>query len=495
MRKYFLLFTLVFTVAFHSPAQEMLGYAPGNYAGITGAFLNPSSILDSKLYLDINILGLQFNVDNNYIYLKSDEYSFKRFLQPGAEFPEHVDEITGESKNYYDNYNTELKNTYANIRIMGPSAMMAFGRNAFGISTSYRIMASGNDLPFDLAKFALEGLDFYPQQRINYINNIDFRAAALGAAEVAATWSTVVYRRNRDHLAGGITLKGLFANAGGYGYGNNIDYVVPNSDTVRVYDLNGHLGLSLPIDYDNNDVTLKSRLFRGSGFGFDIGFTYHKKRKGYSTKAYSAICEVPYADYQYRIGVALIDIGRVKFTKDVMKMEMENGSMQWNNVRDYSFDNVNGAFHTLSYQFTGDSTQLIKQDQITVALPTALSVQFDYRINDHFFVNASFVRPVLMAEASLIRPSHIGITPRFETHNLEFALPFTLYNDKYPRLGISARFRNVIVGTDKLGGFLGMKDFTGLDFYFMVKLQFFKGKCGRFNKRFGCGNLEYLQKY
>ncbi|MDD4596387.1 MAG: DUF5723 family protein [Lentimicrobiaceae bacterium] len=495
MRTFILLFTLVLTLAFQSPAQEMMGYAPGNYAGITGSFLNPSSILDSKVYLDINIIGLHLNVDNNYVYLKSDEYSFKRFLTPGAEFPEHIDEITGESRNYYDNYNADLKTAYSSIRIMGPSAMLSMGRHAFGLSTSYRIMASGNDLPFDLTKFALEGLDFYPQQRINYINNIDFRAAALGAAEIAATWSTVVYRRNRQHLAGGITIKGLFANGGGYGYGDNIDYLVPNSDTVRVFDLNGHLGLSLPLDYENNDITLKDRLFRGSGVGFDIGFTYHKKLKGYSAKAYSAICEVPYADYHYRLGVALIDIGRVNFKKDVLNMELENASMQWNNVRDYGFDNVNSAFRTLSYQFTGDSTQLIKQDQISVSLPTALSVQFDYRINDRFFVNASIVRPVILAEATLIRPSHIAITPRFETHYLEFAMPFTLYNDKYPRLGLSARFHKVIIGTDKLGGFFGMKDFTGLDFYFMVKLQFFKGKCGRFNKRFGCSNLEYLQRY
>ncbi|MDD3743422.1 MAG: DUF5723 family protein, partial [Lentimicrobiaceae bacterium] len=369
------------------------------------------------------------------------------------------------------------------------------GRHACGLSTGYRFIASGNDLPYDLTKFALEGLDFYPQQRINYINNIDFRAAALGAAEIAATWSTIVYRRNREHIAGGITVKGLFANAGAYGYGDNIDYLVPNSDTVSIFNLNGHIGLSMPVDYDNSDFTLKDRFFRGTGMGFDIGFTYHKKLNGYSSKAYSAICELPYAPYQYRIGIALIDIGRVTFKRDALKMVMKDASMQWNNVRDYDFENVNDAFRTLSYQFTGDSAELIQHDQITISLPAALSVQFDYRINDRFFINASLMRPVVLAEASLIRPSHLAITPRYETHHLEFALPFILYNDKYPRLGLSARFHKVVIGTDKLGGFFGMKDFTGLDFYVMVKWQFFKGKCGRFNKRFGCGNLEYLQKY
>lgn len=66
--------------------QEMTGYVHSNYAGITGSFINPASILNSKLYLDINLIGLQLHVDNNYVYLAKDEYRFSRFLEKDPSF-------------------------------------------------------------------------------------------------------------------------------------------------------------------------------------------------------------------------------------------------------------------------------------------------------------------------------------------------------------------------------------------------------------------------
>jgi hypothetical protein len=124
-----------------------------------------------------------------------------------------------------------------------------------------------------------------------------------------------------------------------------------------------------------------------------------------------------------------------------------------------------------------------------------LSVQFDYRLTNKFYINSILVHPLVTSEASVVRPSQISLTPRFETDYFEVAMPVILYNYRYPRIGLSARFHKVVIGTDKLGAFFGVKDFTGMDFYVMVKLQFFKGNCRNFNKKFGCGNLEYKQQY
>ena len=152
-------------------------------------------------------------------------------------------------------------------------------------------------------------------------------------------------------------------------------------------------------------------------------------------------------------------------------------------------------FRTLSYEFSGDSLQLLRNSAFSIALPTALSLQIDNRITSKFYANLAIVQPLVLNDATIVRPSQLAITPRFETDYFELAMPFIIYNYKYPRLGLSARFHKIVVGTDKLGGFFGMKDFTGLDFYVMVKLQFFRGNCRNFNKKFGCGNLEYKQQY
>lgn len=486
---------LIAGIGFSGEAQEMHGYVHSNYSGITGSFINPTSLLTSKVYFDINAIGLHLNVDNDYVYLASEDYRLKRFFSKDPELPKHTDEVMLDRREYYDRYNTDLKNAYSQIRIMGPSAMFSAGNQAFGLSTSYRILTSGHNVPYDMAKFALEGMKYFPQHKINYINNIDFRVATLALAEIAASYSRILFRYNREYWAGGITVKGLFSSGGAFGYGDNLDYVVPNSDDFVLFNANGKFGTSLPMDYDDNDFALSKPLFLGRGIGFDIGFTYQKMMQGHSPKAYTSYCEVPYQPYLYRIGVSLLDVGSVSFKKKPIWIELDNVNRTWDKPGGIEYDNVNALFQSLSYKFSGDPDELIRYDAFSISLPTALSVQFDYRINNKFYVNSTWVHPVIMAEASVVRPSQIAVTPRLETDRFGIAMPLVLYDYQYPRIGLSARFDKIIIGTDKLGSFFGLSDFTGMDFYVMVKFQFLKGNCGRGKKGFGCMNLEYKQQY
>ena len=488
---------LIAGIGFSGKAQEMHGFVHSNNAGITGSFINPSSLITSKLYLDINVLGLHVNADNNYVYLSSKDYKLGNFLSKNPELPTHnheyniaADESAITKREYYDRYNTDLKNVFSQVRIMGPSAMIVTGKQAFGLSTSYRILASGNDLPYDLAKFALDGLKYYDQQNINYINNIDFRLASLALAEIAGSYSRILYRHNREYVAGGITLKGLFSSGGAFGFIDNIDYIVPNANDMVVNNANGRIGTSLPIGYDNNDFNT-NQLFLGKGIGFDIGFTYQKMMQGHSNKAYSAFCEVPYQPYLYRIGISLLDVGSVKFKDNPISMKINNAKGIWENDKIREIENINDIFETISNQFSENLLQVIDYSDFAISLPTALSVQVDYNINNKFYVNSTWIQPVVMSEATVIRPSQIAITPRMETDRFGLAIPLVLYNYQYPRIGLSARFRNFIIGTDKLGSFFGLSDFTGMDFYVMVKLQFYRGHCPNSSKNFRCQNLEY----
>src|SRR5689334_572121 len=75
-----LILFLIFTSA---RAQEMFGIANSNYAGTNGISLNPSSMVSSRLKLDVNILTLGSSFDNNYIYEPKSElkfFGFKRIV-------------------------------------------------------------------------------------------------------------------------------------------------------------------------------------------------------------------------------------------------------------------------------------------------------------------------------------------------------------------------------------------------------------------------------
>ncbi len=78
---------------------------------------------------------------------------------------------------------------------------------------------------------------------------------------------------------------------------------------------------------------------------------------------------------------------------------------------------------------------------------------------------------------TLRRPAQLALIPRYETKNLEFSVPISLYEYKYLRIGLAARVGFFSIGTEKLGTYLGLGDITGLDFYASVRFNFGKGSC------------------
>lgn len=475
-------------------SQEMYGYVNSNYAGISGIQINPTSIVNSRLYFDVNLIGMHINADNNFIYLSKNDYNFTNFLSSNPQFPEHdvrVSSTRVERRIYYDYFNEDLKNAFGMVKIMGPSFMYSRNDKAIGISTSIRNIASAHDVPYELAKFGAEGFDYFPLHRINFIDNRPFRAGALSFAEISATYAQVIYKQNRDHLTAGITLKGLLGLGGAYWYVDNIDYMLPNGDTLIVYDANGSAGVSLPIDYQNNDVLFPNPLFMGSGIGADIGVTYQLKINGHTNRRYEA-CEQPFEDYYYKIGVSLIDFGYVKFKKNTRQIELKDASGIWYDFTNQDIGTVDTLFMAVSGTFGPDSNALVNNNEFKVYLPAAASVQFDYRVNPKLYINASLVYALHPNIYTLNRPVTLSVTPRIEKDNFELALPITLYNYTSPRVGLAARFSKFVIGTDKLGGLFGFSNFTGLDIYFMVKLSLIKGNClGKGTAR--CSNMEFRQ--
>ena len=60
--------TLLFLNVFsHTQAQIYQGYNTSNFAGINGIYENPANLGDSRYILDLNLAGLEFNFNNNYI--------------------------------------------------------------------------------------------------------------------------------------------------------------------------------------------------------------------------------------------------------------------------------------------------------------------------------------------------------------------------------------------------------------------------------------------
>ncbi|MCX6234255.1 MAG: DUF5723 family protein [Bacteroidetes bacterium] len=488
MRRYILvLLILISFIPEYLRSQELLGLVNSNFADVNGILINPGQLVNSKLYLDINVFTADAFFDNNYLYIHKEDYRFLNFFRKNITLPEY-----GENNNpvdhYWDNYNKYFN---GNIRLIGPSAMMVRGWNAFAIQCAIRMVTTNKGIPYHLANFIYEDMTYTPQQDTDYSAS-HMRAAALAWGEIGFSYSRIIMKFQRNSWTAGITVKRLFGYSGGYVNGYEMAYQVPNDSTLYIGLLNTSAGLALDMDYETNDVPYGPPLIKGYGFSFDLGVTFQKKLRDYPVKPFMSLCTQGYEDYLYRLGISLLDIGWIRFTSNAQKHDLNNVPLYtWNNINQFTYTTVNDLFHELSGRFYGDSMQSLVAEAFTMFLPSAMSVQFDYHYYRGMYFNVTLIAPLPLSDARVTRTPVLAITARYESPLFEMNLPLILYNLRYPRIGLSMRFWNLTIGTDKLFGFFHFTDFTGLDLYASLKLNFPKGKCISFKRKDRCRNMEF----
>jgi len=144
-------------------AQEMWGIVTSNFAGSNSVMLNPSGIVTSKLYMDINLLTSDVFVNNNYLYVHASDYSLTKFLSKNPEWPKY-----GPDDMAFDRYTDKNpKNVYVNVLAKGPSFMLSRGRHAFALHTGVRYLTSLTNIPYHIANFGYYGLDYEEQHNIH----------------------------------------------------------------------------------------------------------------------------------------------------------------------------------------------------------------------------------------------------------------------------------------------------------------------------------------
>lgn len=461
-------------------SQEMLGAVLGNRAGINAVQFNPSAMHGSRLWLDIQVAGADISLINNYLYLSRTEFIFWDILKSGYVLPSHEEDYGTEVRNFYHRDNSNPKNIFLNLRINGPSAMMVWKDHAFGIHSALRVVSSVIQLPPDVSNFMYLGLNYKPQQNINFIKNKPFGMAQLSWFEVGLSYAYKVYGRGFNRLDAGLSVRKLFGLTGVFAVVDNLDYVVLDDSTLQINNISARYGFSIPVDYGSTGFSISADpLLAGGGWGFDLGMTYTRLKQMHQKQYIDRPCEQRFEDYQYRIGLSLIDIGWIRFKERAQVFGIDNRSSLWEDLTRISFGSIDQIMDTISYKFYGDTASAYTGDRFSVWLPSAFTAQFDYHYKKNWFLNTTLVLPFEFSSISVIRPALLAITPRYETRWFEANIPFSLYDWYQPRIGLSLRFYVLTVGTEKLGSFLGLSNFNGVDFYFTLKIPFEKGLCGR----------------
>lgn len=434
-------------------AQEMWGIANSNYAGNMGMGLNPATMVGMPYGNEFNLISGDIFYQNNYIYFP------KKKLSP-------IDVISGENiphNRYGDYYTYEPKEGYANLFLRGPSFISRKDKSAFGVHTAFRANASVTGMPYHFAKFMWDGFDFAPQHG-QLFNNTVFKAAMANWIEAGSSYGRVIRKTEKDMLGAAITVSGLLGMNSMYLNSAKMDYIVPDKSLLIVNDIDVEYGHAMPETKDERNEVFR---IKGWGLGTSFGVMYYLNRNETALTNIAGIASKK--KYLLRAGASLLDMGWINFNNGAEKHLFRNASAYWPGIDSVKFKDIAWADSAFSTEFYGDQYASMVNDRFTVFLPAAVSLQVDYPLSPLFYVNASYIQGLSYAEPIIKRPKQLGITARYETRWFEVAVPYSFYNLEDHRIGLAVRWKWFVVGTDKLGAYTGLSDFTGFDFYFGFK--------------------------
>lgn len=470
--------SIIMTVA----GQETSGISNSVYTCGESANLNPSLPVMSPYYLDINVASVSLFAENNYIYIKKDENKLRRFFGPT---PIESDLPIGGNGSWYSDYNVPgLKSGFINARITGPSVSLVLGPHAFGISFSTRTATSVRNIPAPLAKFLYEGMYYPGLHNKRFVHEEKMSATSLAWGELTFNYSGIFSVRNKNVWSGGITVKSLSGLGGISVYSDHLDYMVAGYDTLKVYSADAEIGLAAPLNYDNNTY---DGGIKGWGLGLDAGITFERKKVPVGwLSTYNRPCAQTYIPYLYRIGVSLIDMGKIRFTENALQIKLHNDSLYWPGIKSLGNTSVNRLADTLSNRIFGNSTQLVSDNETTIGLPTVVCLHGDYNFKDNWFASAIILLPVnTNNKSAVIRPSVLTGGIRYETKIASAGVTATMQGIygiessslQKIQIGLHVRYRSFFAGTGNLISWLKLTDYTGSDFYAGLRFTFNKGRC------------------
>lgn len=476
-------------------AQNMRGVAFGGYGGITSTLINPAMMSGSKVYLDINFIGANAFVQNNMYYFPPGYNTIWNLLtQPGYLINDGGEFRYDRTYNYYNNLRNKYFNTNEIIR--GPSAMLQKGKHSFGLSTALRSVHTASHVPYQIPIVIYQGT-FNDYHFVNF-NDYDYNFVSMSWGEISLSYAYDFYEYRNNKLTIGASAKLLLGYEGVYAAIENSNYIFVGNNTINVLNFNSEFAYSLPVGYDDLDensiVNFASKpIVKGIGEGLDIGLVYTKTESPSQSMDRRRICAQPYQPYKYRIGLSIMDIGGLTFNKKAAVQSFNDVSAYWQEFDTINFRGVNSFMEMLSEVFYGDSSASYSGDKFRIGLPTKISLQFDYKINENFYVAALWSQPIQINLKSLYTTPLFSVIPRFEKKYVGVSLPISLYNYRQPEIGLAVRLYSLTVGTEMLNSWFGFSDLTGVDIYFSIKLSLEKGRCLN-DKEGACYNADFGKK-
>lgn len=452
-------------------SQSYIGYLEDNYNGVHGIISNPANIADSRLKMDINLVGISALYGNDYIgFNLGDAFSnYSEVFDKAETFP---------SANNFLAFN---------IDVMGPSVMLSIDqKSSLAVFTRGRGVFNLVDANGDLLE--KEG-GFDENEDFNFIED-DIVGSFSAWGEIGATYARILLNDGQHFLKGGLTGKIIqgFGNVYIDGTGITVDYDSNTREVTTTGEI--HLGDTGNID-ENGNTGEALDINNGFGVSGDLGLIYEWRPDHTSfTKMKSdgsTIVNRGVNKYKLKFGLSLTDFGKILNVKGTDRLYDLN--------RTQNIDNFDGD--VLEEALLDNFNQISSEKSESYILPTALHTNMDWNLDSKFYVN-------LNADISLTTKSKINtggilnqyrLTPRYESKWLAIYSPISIMSNVGFQWGAGFRLGPLYMGSGSVLSSLMGKNTKGLDLYAGAKIPLYHNKLrdkdndGIINKEDNCPEI------
>lgn len=440
---------LLIAICFCSPsvfAQDFSGYKTGNYTGVNGVFSNPANIADSRYRWDFTLLNFSTSIGNN-------KASF-RLKDLGRT-------LDGDSiKNKIFSENAGASSGLVSVVVQGPSLFFNLNKkSAIALTTRARLMTNITDIDGKLAKQLTDGNDDigFPYT-ISSSQNMVFNVN--GWTEFGVSYAREIVDKGRNYFKGGITLKYLAGAANAY---INIDKLnaTINNDVVKdeayLTNASGRIGLGFGGINLSNFEAADLLKFQSTGIGGDIGFVYEYRPDIEKAKTESGATRRDLNKYKLRIGIALLDVGSIKYNRDISRsgsyaIHVSNAQRFYlSALANAGIDEFKDTLNKYPQFFTPDAND--NAESYSVSLPTTLQLNADYNFMGGLYVNLAAQFALTNSHDKPFNSRYynaVTITPRFEGKRFGFYLPLSYNSLTQFTGGASLRFASFFIGSGSI---------------------------------------------
>jgi outer membrane protein OmpA-like peptidoglycan-associated protein len=473
MNKIFILLILLISMK-NIGAQEMMGLHTSNWAGVYSLGFNPAEIGDNKYKFHMNLIGLNSKFSNNFLSIDSLPYLIENSATEftGSKYQNHF----SLSKNGND------KEVYQFNKINMPLSFMWNINKKHSVAFAYNLnsLLNVDGLSENFTRYLYDSKD---TSKHILSNNSNFNLNYMLYADFGVTYSRTLIDKGNHHLRAAATLKYNVGLTNIHLYAEDLEIDIKNSTMFKT--LNGKVSSGstyLPgIDNVNasnatasSEIDSVKKYFRGGAFGGDIGFVY-EFRENQEKYTYTMDCKehtrYDLPKYKYKLGVSLMDIGYVKFTR-TDNNPYSGMTADRNTTKDLDlnkFSAINKGLVALEDTLAKYNLNLIRAESNTYTMftPTRINIYFDYKFFPWLYLNftASIAPWLRNSNATAHHVTEFSITPRIEFKHFGFYFPLSTNKSGFNKFGTSMRLGPLFVGTNDITPLLLNREVYGFDVF------------------------------